>query len=40
MLNNEAHTNSNEEENETHVGNSWDNIQNQASQEAIIMTQG
>ncbi|TYK19543.1 Transposon Ty3-G Gag-Pol polyprotein [Cucumis melo var. makuwa] len=40
MLNSEAHTNSNEEENETHAGNSWENIQSQTNQEAIIMTQG
>ena len=29
-----------EEENETHAGNSWENIQSQTNQEAIIMTQG
>ncbi|TYK14528.1 integrase [Cucumis melo var. makuwa] len=36
MLNNEAHTNSNEKENEAHVGNSWENFQRQTNQEAIM----
>uniref|UniRef100_A0A9I9ELH6 Uncharacterized protein n=1 Tax=Cucumis melo TaxID=3656 RepID=A0A9I9ELH6_CUCME len=40
MLNSEAYTNSNEEENETHAGNSWESIQSQTNQEAIIITQG
>ncbi|TYK15114.1 Zinc finger, CCHC-type [Cucumis melo var. makuwa] len=40
MLNNEAYTNSNKEENETHAENSWGNIQIQTNQETIIMTQG
>ena len=29
MLNNEAHTNTNEEENEAHAQNSWENFQSQ-----------
>ena len=47
MLNNkvenetqQAHTNSNEEENEAHAGNSWENFSSQTNQEAITLAQG